>query len=72
MYKLLDELTHDEFFLLVKVKLDGHELPNALPDHLIPPSKRHLVNNNNNNGGGAYGNPTMYPTLGNNYSSGYN
>ncbi|CAF0879110.1 unnamed protein product [Adineta ricciae] len=22
---------------LIKIKLDGHELPNALPDHLVPP-----------------------------------
>lgn len=30
---------------LVKLKLDGHELPNALPNHLIPPSKRKLFPN---------------------------
>lgn len=37
---LLDD---DEFALanhLIKVKLEGHELPAALPEHLIPPSKR--------------------------------
>lgn len=27
---------------LVKLKLDGHELPNSLPEHLVPPSKRKL------------------------------
>jgi hypothetical protein len=27
---------------LVKLKLDGFELPNSLPDHLVPPSKRKL------------------------------
>ncbi|XP_058792333.1 EH domain-containing protein 3 [Phymastichus coffea] len=38
-------LDSDEFALamhLIKVKLDGHELPVELPDHLIPPSKRDL------------------------------
>ncbi|XP_073989112.1 putative achaete scute target 1 isoform X2 [Rhodnius prolixus] len=33
----------DEFALamhLISVKLDGHDLPATLPDHLIPPSKR--------------------------------
>ncbi|XP_077433406.1 EH domain-containing protein 1a [Vanacampus margaritifer] len=36
-------LDNDEFALanhLIKVKLEGHELPAALPDHLVPPSKR--------------------------------
>ena len=36
-------LDQEEFCLamhLIKVKLDGNELPNILPDHLIPPSKR--------------------------------
>jgi EH domain-containing protein 1 len=27
---------------LIKLKLDGFELPNTLPDHLVPPSKRSL------------------------------
>jgi EH domain-containing protein 1 len=27
---------------LIKLKLDGFELPNTLPDHLVPPSKRKL------------------------------
>jgi len=33
----------EEFALamhLINVKLDGYELPNVLPDHLIPPSQR--------------------------------
>lgn len=33
----------EEFALamhLINVKLDGHELPTVLPDHLMPPSKR--------------------------------
>ncbi|CAF4164744.1 unnamed protein product [Rotaria sordida] len=30
---------------LIKIKLDGHELPTTLPDHLVPPSKRHLIKN---------------------------
>uniref|UniRef100_A0A1I8FRA0 EF-hand domain-containing protein n=1 Tax=Macrostomum lignano TaxID=282301 RepID=A0A1I8FRA0_9PLAT len=33
----------DEFALakyLIRLRLDGHELPNQLPDHLMPPSKK--------------------------------
>jgi len=45
------------FCLIVKVKLDGHELPNTLPDHLVPPSKRHLSNNGSPSGG-------LYPAIG--------
>lgn len=36
-------LDADEWALanhLIKIKLEGHDLPNTLPDHLIPPSKR--------------------------------
>ncbi|KAA3670137.1 uncharacterized protein DEA37_0011304, partial [Paragonimus westermani] len=36
-------LDADEFALanyLVKLKVDGNDLPNPLPAHLIPPSKR--------------------------------
>jgi len=36
-------LDSDEFALalhLINIKLDGNELPSALPDHLVPPSKR--------------------------------
>lgn len=36
-------LDNDEFALanhLIKVKLEGHELPATLPQHLVPPSKR--------------------------------
>ena len=39
-------LDDEEFALanhLIKVKLEGHELPAELPAHLIPPSKRKLV-----------------------------
>ncbi|RNA06970.1 EH domain-containing 3 isoform X1 [Brachionus plicatilis] len=38
-------LDRDEWALanyLIKIKLNGHELPNTLPDHLLPPSKRSL------------------------------
>lgn len=38
-------LDADEFALamhLINIKLDGHDLPSELPDHLIPPSKRFL------------------------------
>lgn len=33
----------EEFALamhLINVKLDGNELPNSLPEHLVPPSQR--------------------------------
>uniref|UniRef100_A0A671QCU8 EH domain-containing protein n=1 Tax=Sinocyclocheilus anshuiensis TaxID=1608454 RepID=A0A671QCU8_9TELE len=36
-------LDDEEFALanhLIKVKLEGHELPSELPAHLVPPSKR--------------------------------
>lgn len=38
-------LDKDEFALamyLIQVKLEDHELPSELPEHLIPPSKRDL------------------------------
>uniref|UniRef100_A0A803T3R4 EH domain-containing protein n=1 Tax=Anolis carolinensis TaxID=28377 RepID=A0A803T3R4_ANOCA len=39
-----DGLLDDEEFALanhlIKVKLEGHELPAELPPHLVPPSKR--------------------------------
>jgi len=38
-------LDADEFALamyLTGIKLDGHDLPNDLPAHLVPPSKRFL------------------------------
>ncbi|KAL7677799.1 hypothetical protein ACOME3_004033 [Neoechinorhynchus agilis] len=43
-------LDADEWALvgyLIKIKLDGNELPSSLPEHLIPPSKKKLVQNNN-------------------------
>jgi len=39
-------LDADEFALanyLINLKLDGHELPIELPKHLIPPSKKKMV-----------------------------
>lgn len=36
-------LDNDEFALamhLIKIKLEGHDLPDNLPKHLVPPSKR--------------------------------
>lgn len=36
-------LDMDEFALalhLIQVKLEGHDLPVELPDHLVPPTKR--------------------------------
>ncbi|KAA8588840.1 hypothetical protein FQN60_010185 [Etheostoma spectabile] len=42
-----DGLLDDEEFALanhlIKVKLEGHELPPSLPEHLVPPSKRGTV-----------------------------
>ena len=41
-------LDTDEWALanyLIKIKLDGFELPNSLPDHLVPPAKRKLYPN---------------------------
>lgn len=35
---------HSLSLILVKIKLEGHELPTVLPAHLVPPSKRHLIN----------------------------
>lgn len=39
-------LDDEEFALanhLIKVKLEGHELPSELPAHLVPPSKRKIA-----------------------------
>ena len=39
-------LDADEFALacyLMKIKVDGNEIPATLPAHLVPPSKRELV-----------------------------
>ncbi|CAF3310619.1 unnamed protein product [Rotaria socialis] len=44
---------------LIKIKLDGHELPNILPDHLVPPSKRHLISASSS----AEGNSSIYPAI---------
>ena len=36
-------LDSDEFALamhLIKIKMEGNDLPSKLPEHLIPPSKR--------------------------------
>jgi hypothetical protein len=38
-------------------------LPNILPEHLIPPSKRHLITNGSPTGGNA----GLYPTIGGNH-----
>jgi hypothetical protein len=42
---------------LIKIKLDGHEIPNVLPEHLYPPSKRHLAPSPSS------GNNGMYPSV---------
>lgn len=46
---------------LIKIKLDGHELPNTLPDHLVPPSKRHLTTNE----AASARNSGLYPSIAN-------
>uniref|UniRef100_A0A1B6CFC6 Dynamin-type G domain-containing protein n=1 Tax=Clastoptera arizonana TaxID=38151 RepID=A0A1B6CFC6_9HEMI len=41
-------LDSDEFALamyLIDLRLDGHDLPSVLPEHLVPPKKRTQVNN---------------------------
>lgn len=38
-------LDMDEFALamhLIQIKVEGHDLPVELPDHLVPPSKRDI------------------------------
>ena len=54
-------LDADEFALamhLIHIKLEGFDLPETLPDHLIPPSKkRRLANGSSSTGGG--GSPVM-------------
>lgn len=42
-------LDADEFALamhLINVKLDGHDIPTELPEHLIPPKKRDMCSFN--------------------------
>ena len=48
IWKLADvdqdgQLDNEEFALamyLINLRLDGHEIPSTLPEHLCPPSKR--------------------------------
>ena len=40
-------LDSDEFALamhLINIKLEGYDLPEDLPDHLVPPSKKRMLN----------------------------
>lgn len=40
-------LDADEFALamhLINIKLEGYDMPENLPDHLIPPSKKRMLN----------------------------
>lgn len=46
-------LDADEFALamhLINVKLDGHDIPSELPEHLVPPSKRDMCSFNSHGG----------------------
>ena len=49
-------LDADEFALsmhLINIKLDGFDLPDELPGHLIPPSKKRLFNGGGGSGSGS-------------------
>lgn len=51
-------LDADEFALsmhLINIKLDGFDLPDDLPSHLIPPSKKRLFNGNGGGSGSGSG-----------------
>lgn len=55
-------LDADEFALanyLINLKLQGHEVPEKLPQHLIPPSKKSLTPPEDNSP-----EATIYPSLG--------
>lgn len=50
------QLDRDEFavaMFLIDHKLDGHDLPDQLPDRVIPPSKKALLGRNRRGGGGS-------------------
>ena len=52
-------LDSDEFALamhLIHIKLEGFDLPEDLPDHLVPPSKKHRLSLTNGRNGGGSGN----------------
>ena len=51
----------DEFALsmhLINIKLDGFDLPDDLPHHLVPPSKKKVYNGNG--AGSASGSDESY------------
>ena len=51
-------LDSDEFALamhLINIKLDGFDLPDELPGHLIPPSKKRVLNGRNGSAGSGSG-----------------
>ena len=55
------QLDADEFALsmhLINIKLDGFDLPDDLPHHLVPPSKKKVYNGNGN--GSASGSDESY------------
>ena len=56
-------LDSDEFALamhLINVKLDGFDLPDDLPGHLIPPTKRRVLNGRNGSAGSGSGSDESY------------
>ena len=55
------QLDADEFALsmhLINIKLDGFDLPDDLPHHLVPPSKKKVYNGNG--AGSASGSDESY------------
>ena len=65
------QLDRDEFavaMFLVDHKLQGNDLPDTLPDRLVPPSKRDL---RHQGGGGAGGSGRMESSTSSGHSSGF-
>lgn len=61
------QLDTDEFALanyLINLRLEGHTLPDILPKHLVPPSKKHLVISQKvDDANSLNASETMYPSL---------
>ena len=67
------QLDRDEFavaMFLVDHKLQGNDLPDTLPDRLVPPSKRN-PNLKHQGGGGAGGSGRMESSTSSGHSSGF-
>lgn len=60
------QLDADEFALanyLINLKLEGHLLPEVLPSHLVPPSKKNYALKKVDDNNSLNTSETMYPTL---------